>query len=64
MVMNVMTSCSLLPASRARNPPIDCIPSCEFPAIRMTASEILEIFRPPPDEPVTKLASLIGNLSN
>src|ERR1051326_1487987 len=44
MVMNVMTSCSLRPASRARNPPIAWIPSWEFPAMRITASEILETF--------------------
>src|ERR1044071_3010419 len=38
MVMKVMTSCSLRPASRARNPPMACIPSCELPAIRITVS--------------------------
>src|SRR5690349_19379958 len=44
IVMNVMTSCSLRPASRAKNPPMAWMPSCEFPAMRMTASETLEIF--------------------
>src|SRR5688572_654850 len=44
MVMKVMTSCSLRPASRARNPPIAWMPSCELPASRMIASEILEVF--------------------
>src|SRR6187397_1606565 len=48
MVMNVITSCSLRPASRARKPPIAWMPSCELPAMRMTASEILEIFGPEP----------------
>ena len=40
MVMNVMTSCSLRPASRARKPPMAWMPSCELPAMRMTASEM------------------------
>src|SRR6266498_4545755 len=47
MVMNVMTSCSLRPANRARKPPIAWIPSCELPAIRKTASETLETFGSP-----------------
>src|ERR1700722_1763220 len=33
-----MTSWSLRPASRASNAPADWMPSCEFPARRMTAS--------------------------
>src|SRR5262245_34885069 len=41
--MNVMTSCSLRPASRARNPPMAWMPSWEFPAIRMTVSEIFGV---------------------
>src|SRR5258705_2007466 len=48
MVMNVMTSCSLRPASRARKPPMAWMPSCELPAIRMIASEILETLGAPP----------------
>src|SRR6266852_8022338 len=35
-----MTSWSLRPANRARNAPAVWIPSCEFPARRMTASLI------------------------
>src|SRR5260221_5778701 len=46
MVIKVMTSCSLRPANRARNPPMAWIPSCELPAIRMTASETFDIFGP------------------
>src|SRR6185436_7042874 len=61
MVMKVMTSCSLRPASRARKPPIAWIPSCELPAIRITASEILEIFGEPP-EVADKVASLMSKL--
>src|SRR6516162_4308641 len=40
IVMKVMTSCSLRPASRARKPPMAWMPSCELPAMRMTASPI------------------------
>src|SRR5688572_27416183 len=47
IVMNVMTSCSLRPANRAKKPPIAWMPSCELPANRMTASEILETFEVP-----------------
>ena len=47
--MKVMTSCSLRPASRAKKPPMAWMPSCEFPAIRMTASEIFETCGLPPD---------------
>ena len=50
MVMNVMTSCSLRPARRARKPPMAWMPSCELPAMRMTASLIFEIFGAPPDD--------------
>src|SRR5579862_8846159 len=42
MVMWVITSCSLRPASRARKPPIAWMPSCELPAMRMMASETRE----------------------
>src|SRR6185295_14349292 len=47
IVMKVMTSCSLRPASRARKPPMAWIPSWELPAIRMTASETFATFGPP-----------------
>src|SRR5260221_5305177 len=43
IVMKVMTSCSLRPASRARNPPIAWMPSWEFPAMRITVSEIFGV---------------------
>ena len=48
MVMNVMTSCSLRPASRARKPPMAWMPSCELPAMRITASLIFDTFGAPP----------------
>ena len=50
MVMNVMTSCSLRPASRARKPPMAWMPSWELPAMRMTASLIRETFGAPFDD--------------
>src|SRR5579863_2546765 len=50
IVMNVMTSCSLRPASRARKPPIAWIPSCELPAMRMTASLIRDTLDAPSDD--------------
>src|SRR5688572_14923490 len=59
MVMKVMTSCSLRPAKRARKPPIAWIPSWEFPAIRITASETFETLVPPSGA-VVKVALLIG----
>src|ERR1043166_8842214 len=59
MVMNVMTSCSLRPARRARKPPMAWMPSCEFPAMRMTASETLETFGAPSGFAVVKVASLM-----
>src|SRR5688572_10473526 len=59
MVMKVMTSCSLRPARRARKPPIAWIPSWEFPAIRITASETLETLVLPSGAAV-KVALLIG----
>src|SRR5476651_2457280 len=46
IVMNVMTSCSLRPARRARKPPMAWMPSCELPAMRMTASGISETCEP------------------
>src|SRR3954470_9088165 len=58
IVMNVMTSCSLRPARRARKPPIAWIPACAFPAIRITASETLETLGPPSGAAV-KVALLI-----
>src|SRR3978361_191169 len=42
IVMKVITSCSLRPARRARKPPMAWMPSCELPAMRMTASETWE----------------------
>src|SRR6267154_1632636 len=36
-----MTSLAVRPANRARKPPMAWIPSCEFPANRITASWIL-----------------------
>ena len=44
MVINVITSCSLRPANWARKPPMDWMPSCELPAMRMTASVTFETF--------------------
>src|SRR5471032_895970 len=49
IVMNVMTSCSLRPARRARKPPMAWMPSCEFPAMRITASGTVEIFGVEPE---------------
>jgi hypothetical protein len=57
--MNVMTSCSLRPASRARKPPMTWMPSCELPAMRMTASLILETFGVPPDKDAVAFVSLM-----
>src|SRR4030095_11248918 len=63
MVMKVMTSCSLRPARRARKPPMAWMPSCELPAMRMTASLILVSFGAPVfPEGVRVVASLIGLL--
>src|SRR6266850_1390299 len=62
MVMNVMTSCSLRPAKRARKPPMAWMPSCELPAMRMTASLIDETFDAPPDDGAPVVALLIRNL--
>src|SRR5690242_13360726 len=59
MVMKVMTSCSLRPASRARKPPMAWMPSCELPAMRMTASETLETLGVPPDGCAVNVASLM-----
>src|SRR5579859_3478501 len=50
MVMKVMTSCSLRPASRARKPPMAWIPSCELPAMRMTASLMRDTLDAPSDD--------------
>jgi hypothetical protein len=61
IVMNVMTSCSLRPAKRARNPPMAWMPSWEFPAIRITASLIRETLGVPPDDWAAKLVSLMKN---
>ena len=59
IVMNVMTSCSLRPASRARKPPMTWMPSCELPAMRMTASLIPETFVVPPDNDAVAIVSLM-----
>ena len=60
MVMKVMTSCSLRPASRARKPPMAWMPSCELPAMRMTASEIFDTLGMPPSVGVATIESLIN----
>ena len=57
--MNVMTSCSLRPASRARKPPMAWMPSCELPAMRMTASETFEMGELPPEVVAVKVDSLM-----
>src|SRR5690242_9835697 len=62
IVMNVMTSCSLRPARRARKPPMAWMPSCELPAMRITASEILDILGEPPEVWAAKVASLMSKL--
>ena len=59
IVMKVMTSCALRPASRARNPPIAWMPSWELPAMRMTASDILETLGVPPSARFVTAESLI-----
>src|ERR1041385_8332289 len=59
MVMNVMTSCSLRPANRARKPPMAWMPSCELPAIRMIASEMRDILGEPPDGGAVNVDSLM-----
>jgi len=59
MVMNVMTSCSLRPASRARKPPMAWMPSWELPAMRITASETLETLGVPPADPAVNVVSLM-----
>src|SRR5258706_4459330 len=48
MVMKVMPYCSLRPARRAGKPPMAWMPSWELPAMRMTASEILDTLGPAP----------------
>src|SRR4029077_14130465 len=59
MVMKVMTSCSLRPASRARNPPMAWMPSCELPAMRITASETFDILGVPSIDDEATLVSLM-----
>src|ERR1700688_5135348 len=59
MVMNVMPSCSLRPARRARKPPMAWMPSCELPAMRMTASLIFCNFGAPPDGGTVVIVSLM-----
>src|SRR3954470_8469020 len=53
MVMKVMTSCSLRPASRARKPPMAWMPSCELPAMRIVASGTEETRGLWPDDETT-----------
>src|ERR1700743_1939706 len=64
IVMNVITSCSLRPARRARNPPMAWMPSCELPAIRITASLILDTFGAPSDDDAPAVALLIKGTLN
>src|SRR5437764_6277920 len=59
MVMKVMTSCSLRPASRARKPPMAWMPSCELPAMRMIASETFDTLGAWPDGWAVNVASLM-----
>src|SRR5208337_816142 len=60
MVIKVMTSCSLRPARRARKPPMAWMPSWEFPAKRITASEIFFGIGLPSATAVVEVASLIA----
>src|SRR5579885_687735 len=62
MVMNVMTSCSLRPASRARKPPMAWMPSWELPAMRMTASLILETFGAPFGDVVANVSLMVPHV--
>src|SRR5471032_1839556 len=62
IVMNVMTSCSLRPARRARKPPMAWMPSCELPAMRITASLMDETFCAAPDDGALVVALLIRDL--
>jgi hypothetical protein len=57
-----MTSRSLRPAKRARNPPMDWMPSWELPAMRMVASEILEAWKSIPVLASETVVSLIENV--
>src|ERR1035437_10514655 len=59
IVMNVMTSCSLRPARRARNPPMAWMPSCELPAMRITTSLMAETFWATPDDGTLSIVSLM-----
>src|ERR1039457_6541941 len=59
IVMNVMTSCSLRPARRARKPPMAWMPSWELPAKRITASEIFVTLRAAADTPAVDAESLM-----
>jgi hypothetical protein len=63
MVINVMTSCSERPASRAKKPPMAWMPSWELPAKRMTASDIFDTFGVPPPTGVVIVDSLILKLA-
>src|ERR1035437_1216051 len=59
IVMKVMTSWALRPASRARKPPIAWIPSWELPAMRITASEIFETLGAPASTRLVIIGSLM-----
>src|SRR5436309_5137243 len=60
IVMKVITSCSLRPASRARKPPMAWMPSCELPAMRMIASETFDTLGAWPDGWAVNVASLMN----
>src|SRR5262245_27878370 len=59
IVMKVMTSCSLRPARRARNRPIDWMASCELVAMRIMASRMFDILGGLPFVSTAVLASLM-----
>jgi len=62
IVIMVMTSRSLRPARRARNPPMDWMPSCELPARRIVTSEIEEGWELLPLLASETVVSLIENV--
>ena len=62
IVIMVMTSRSLLPANRAKNPPMDWIPSWELPASRIVASEISDARESFPLLASETVVSLIENM--
>ena len=62
IVIMVITSRSLLPANRAKNPPMDWIPSWELPARRIVASDILDARESFPLLASETVVSLIENM--